>query len=168
MAALARRSLVLLAVPFALALLAEPGAAAPKKGKRHGLEGRIVRFDSAKDQLVVNVSDTEVSGGAGTGRVAGAPAPKSIGRGDEVTFVVVPEGSVLRRTVVKSVQGGGLNNAGTRESFEAALAAIPEDRDVVFSFEKNPKGPPEWIVKMIQIRMTQEELEARLEEISAD
>jgi len=159
-----------LAFPLALLAalaLAAPADAAPKRGKRHGLEGRIVRYDAAKDQLVVSVSKTKVSGGIG-GSVAGEPAPKSMDRGGEVTFAVVPEGSVLRRTVVKSIQGGGLNNAGTRESFESALAAIPSDRDVIFSFEKNPKGPPEYVVKMIQIRMTEEELEARLEEISVE
>jgi hypothetical protein len=69
--------------------------------------------------------------------------------------------------VVKSIQGGGLNN-GSRESFLQALEAIPKDRDVIFSFEKNPKAPPEFALKMIQIRMTEEELEARLEEISVE
>jgi hypothetical protein len=162
-----RRPVFLLSLVAAV-LVAQPALAAPKKGKRHGIEGRIVRFDDAKDQLVVNVSKTKVSGGAGIGRVAGEPAPSSVRRGEELVFAVVPEGSVLRRTVVKSIQGGGLNNAGTRESFLAALAAIPEDRDVIFSFEKNPKGPPEYVLKMIQIRMTEEELEARLEEISVE
>jgi len=146
--------------------LAAPADAAPK-GKRYGLEGTIARFDEANDVLVVNVVKTQVSGGAGTSRVAGDPAPGSVKRGEEIRFAVVPEGSVLKRTVVKSVQGGGLNNAGTRESFLAALAAIPTDRNVVFSFEKNPAGTPEWVLKMIQIRMTEEELEARLEEISS-
>ena len=78
-----------------------------------------------------------------------------------------PEGSVLRRTVIKSIKGGGLNN-GSKESFDAALAAIPGDRNVVFSFEKNDKPEPEWILKMIQIRMTEEELEARFNEISVE
>jgi hypothetical protein len=161
------RRLALPLLVAAAALAAQPTFAAPKRGKRHGIEGRIVRYDAASDQLVVSVSKTKVAGGIG-GSVAGEPAPKSVERGSEVTFAVVPEGSVLRRTVVKSVKGGGLNNAGTRESFETALAAIPDDRDVIFSFEKNPKGPPEFVLKMIQIRMTEEEIEARLNEISVE
>jgi len=161
------RRLALPLLAAAAALAAQPSLAAPKKSKRFGIEGRIVRFDGASDQLVVSVSKTSVSGGIG-GSVAGDPAPKSVGRGSEVSFAVVPEGSVLRRTVVKSIKGGGLNNAGTRESFEQALAAIPADRDVIFSFEQNPKAPPEFVLKMIQIRMTEEELEARLNEISTE
>ena len=154
--------LLFLAAAFATLCLAQPTLAAPKKGKRFGLEGRIVKFESEQDQLVVKVSKTKARGGN-----AGAPAPKSIKRGEELTFAVVPEGSVLRRTVVKSIKGGGLNK-GSRESFVQALGAIPEDRDVIFSFEKNSKGAPEWTLRMIQIRMTEEELEARLNEISVE
>lgn len=152
---------------LAAVLVAQPGDAAPKKGKRHGIEGRILSFVSEQDQLVVKVSKTKVSGGGGLGRVAGAPAPKSVKRGQELTFAVVPEGSVLRRTVVKSIKGGGLNK-GTRESFVQALGTVPEDRDVIFSFEKNPSGDPEFVLKMIQIRMTEEELERRFNEISVE
>jgi hypothetical protein len=141
---------------------------APKRSKRYGIEGKIVRYDEASDVLVVEVVKTKVSGGAGTGRVAGEEAPDAIERGSEVSFAVVPEGSVLRRTVVKSIQGGALNNAGTEESFVQALAAIPGDRPVIFSFEARKGGNPAWLLKMIQIRMTEEELEARLEEITAD
>ena len=142
-------------------------ALAAPKSKRFGIEGRIVRFEKERDVLVVNVAKTKVSGGIGGGGVAGDPAPSSVKNGAELTFAVVPEGSVLKRTVVKSVKGGGLND-GTRESFVSALKAIPTDRNVVFSFEKNPKGQPEWLLKMIQIRMTQAELDARLEEITVE
>jgi len=162
---LTQRRLVLPAFALlALPLLAQPALAA-KKGKRFGIEGRIVKFEGGQDLLVVKVAKTKVSGFGGS--VAGDPAPDSVKRGEEVTFAVVPEGSVLRRTVIKSVKGGGLNN-GSRESFTEALSAIPTDRNVIFSFEKNPKGQPEWLLKMIQIRMTQEELDARLEEISVE
>lgn len=141
---------------------------APKRSKRFGIEGKVIRYDEATDRLQVEVVKTKVSGGAGTGGVAGEEAPDSIERGSELTFKVVPEGSVLRRTVVKSIQGGALNNAGTEQAFVDALATIPEDRPVIFSFEKNGKGEPAWLLKMIQIRMSEEELEARLEEIMAD
>ena len=163
----AHRRLSLTLALLAGALLAQPALAAPKKGKRHGVEGTIVRFEEDKNVLVVNVVKTKVSGGAGSGGVAGDPAPSSVKRGEEIPFAVVPEGSVLRRTVIKSIKGGGLND-GTRESFVAALGAIPTDRNVIFSFEKNPDKSPEWLLKMIQIRMTEEELEARLEEISVE
>jgi hypothetical protein len=156
---------------LALALLVTGSVAWPalaaEKSKRFGIEGRIVRFEKERDVLVVNVVKTKVSGGFGGGGVAGDPAPGSVKNGAELAFAVVPEGSVLKRTVVKSVKGGGLND-GTRASFLAALKAIPSDRNVVFSFEKNPKGQPEWLLKMIQIRMTQEELDKRLAEITVE
>ena len=161
-----RRNALLLAVAVvATVAFIQPALAAPKRSKRHGIEGKIVRFEEDKDVLVVNVVKTKVGGIGGSG--AGAPAPKSMKRGSEVSFAVVPEGSVLRRTVVKSIKGGGLNK-GSRESFVAALAAVPTDRNVIFSFEENPKAPPEFVLKMIQIRMTEEELEARFNEISVE
>ena len=142
------------------------GAFAKKGGTRFGLEGRIVEFDESRDVLVVKVVKTKVSGAAGTGRVAGKPAPKSFKRGAEVEFAVVPEGSVLRRTVIKNQDGAGLDTTGTKEGFVKALAMVPGGKNVVFSFEKAKKpakGEPEWALRIIQLRITEEEWEARLQ-----
>jgi hypothetical protein len=143
-------------------LLPAGGALAKKKGARYGLEGRVVKYDGAREVLIVKVVKTKVSGGAGTGAVAGAPAPKKyFKRGADVEFAVVPAGSVLKRTVIKNKDGGGLDTTGTKEGFLKALAMVPEDSNVVFSFEKvkDPKpGKPEWDLRIIQLRMSEEVL----------
>jgi len=156
--ALALLGIVALVLPTASAL-------AKKDGDRYGLEGRIVEYDEKRDVMIVKVVKTKVSGGAGSGNVAGAPAPKSIKRGSNLEFAVVPEGSVLKRTVIKSTQGSALDTTGTREGFRSALAMVPKDKNVVFSFEKaDNKGGPAWDLRIIQLRMTEEEWEARQKE----
>ena len=163
---------VLFARLIAVALLLPADGAFAKKGARYGLEGRIVEFDESRDVLVVKVVKTKVSGIAGTGRVAGKPAPKkSFKRGQEVEFAVVPEGSVLRRTVIKNQDGGGLDTTGTKEGFVKALATMPKGKNIVFSFEKAAEpadGQPEWALRIIQLRITEEEWEARLEAMEAE
>jgi hypothetical protein len=149
-------------------LLPAAGALAAKKGKRYGLEGRVVEFDESRNILKVKVVRTKVSGGAGSGGVAGKPAPKSIKRGSDIEFAVVPEGSVLKRTVIKNRQGGGLDTTGTLEGFKKALSMVPRDKNVVFSFEKSKdEAGPEWSLRIIQLRMSPAEAEARLKEYEA-
>lgn len=158
-----------------------PGLAAPtqpiviamamKKAKRYGIEGKLVSYDDVKKTVTVKVAKTKVSGSFGSGGVAGDKAPSSIKRGADVEFAVVPEGSVLKRTVFKAQSGGGLDNSGTEEGFKKAFDMVPKDRPVVISFEKNPDGAagaPEFQIKLVQIRMTQEELERRFEEMSEE
>lgn len=143
-------------------LLPATGALAAKKGKRFGLEGRVVEFDESRNVLKVKVVKTKVSGAAGTGAVAGKPAPKKIKRGSTIEFAVVPEGSVLKRTVIKNLQGGGLDTTGTKEGFKKALSMVPENKNSIFSFEKAGKGASAaWDLRIIQLRLTEEEAEAR-------
>jgi hypothetical protein len=150
---------------IAVLLLPAGGALAKKEGARYGLEGRLVTYDESRNVVVVKVVKTKVGGAAGTGNVAGKPAPSSIKRGADLEFAVVPEGSVLKRTVIKNMQGGGLDTTGTREGFKQALGMVPKDKNVVFSFEKAKKaGGPEWDLRIIQLRMTEEEWEARQKE----
>lgn len=159
--------IVLVVVAAVALLLPAGGAVAKKKGSRFGLEGRVVEYDEGRGVLVVKVVKTKVSGGAGTGAVAGKPAPKSFKRGSNVEFAVVPEGSVLKRTVIKNKDGGGLDTTGTKAGFLKALAMVPKDSNVVFSFEKAAKpvaGGPEWDLRIIQVRISEEELERRWQE----
>ena len=140
-----------------------------KKGERYGLEGRFVEYDAARGVMTVKVVKTKVSGGAGTGAVAGGPAPKSIKRGTDIEFAVVPEGSVLSRTVIKNLDGGGLDTTGTKEGFMKALSMVPKDKNVIFSFEKSKdKGGPEWSLRIIQLRMSEEEAEARIQKMEEE
>jgi hypothetical protein len=159
----------LLLVLVAGALLLPAIEAIAKKGERYGLEGRFIEYDQAKNVIKVKVVKTKVSGGAGTGAVAGGPAPKSIKRGTDIEFAVVPEGSVLKRTVIKNLDGGGLDTTGTKEGFLKALSMVPKDKNVIFSFEKaKTKGGPEWSLRIIQLRMSEEEAEARLQKMEEE
>src|SRR5262245_53344356 len=117
------RGMLALLAGASLALPFPAAAAKPKAPKRYGIEGEVVRFDEARDVLVVKVVRTQVAGLPG-GNTVGGPAPDSIKRLTDVEFAVEPEGSVLRRTVVKARTGGGLDNSGTRQGFERALAEI--------------------------------------------
>ena len=154
---------------------AQPIVIAKAKSTRYGIEGKILDYDSSKNTVKVEIKATKVSGGFGTGGVAGKKPPKKLGlkRGQERDFQVQPEGSVLRRTVIKAMDGSGLDTTGTRAGFEKALAMIPSDRAVVISFEQNDKaavgnGAPDFRIKMIQIRLTEEELRERFEAISVE
>ena len=165
------RALVAAMVAVGLALAwAAPGGAAGKS-KRYGIEADFLEYDAARDVFKVRVEATKVSGGFGTGGVAGDPAPKSIRAGEEMELAVVPEGSVLRRTVIKGSKGEGLDNSGTREGFARAASVIPTDRPVVLSLEENTakaEGKPDWVIRMVMIRLSPEEIRKRLQEMGID
>jgi hypothetical protein len=145
------------------------GLIAAKKGpQRYGIEGVLVSYDEGRDVAVVRVVNTKVTGGFGTGGIAGDPAPSSVKSGSELEFQVVPEGSVLRRTIIKGQRGGGLDNSGTKEGFKRALAVVPKDRPVVISFEENKGGSPAYTIKLVQIRLSEEEIRARLRELGME
>jgi hypothetical protein len=157
---------------LALVLLcAGLGAAtrAAAESKRFGIEGMLLEYDEARSVFKIKVTRTKVSGGFGTGGIAGKP-PSGIEKGDQLEFVVVPEGSVLRRTVIKGEKGGGLDTSGTKEGFKRAVAVIPRDREVVLSFEENAAkaGAPPYVLKMVQIRLSPEEIADRLREAGID
>ena len=156
-----------------LAIAAVTATGAPTRAadtKRFGIEGKLLDYDEARSVFKIKVVQPKVSGGFGMGGVAGKP-PSGIAKGDELEFAVVPEGSVLSRTVIKGSKGGGLDNTGTKDGFKRAVAVIPRDREVVLSFEDNPKkgdGVPKYILKMVQIRLTPEEIAERLREMGVD
>jgi len=80
---------------------------------------------------------------------------------------------VLSRTVIKSVKGTGLDNTGTQDGFRNAVKAIPTDRALAISIEKNadretkPEAP-EYQIKTLVIKMTEEEIQRRREELLQD
>lgn len=156
----------LLGLGLALVLVTLPSLAAraaAEKTERYGMEGRILSYDPAKDLFKVKVTSASVSGGFGTGGTAGGTPPGDVQAGAEMEMQVVPEGSVLKRTVIKATSGGGLDTTGTKEGFQKAMKAIPDDRSVVISFEKNPSGTPAYVVRMVQIRLTPEEIQKRID-----
>jgi hypothetical protein len=159
-----------LAFACAAAALGAALPAAAAETKRFGIEGMLLEYDEARSVFKIKVTRTKVSGGFGTGGIAGKP-PSGIEKGQQLEFAVVPEGSVLRRTVIKGEKGGGLDTTGTKEGFKRAVAVIPRDREVVLSFEENapPKeGAPPYVLKMVQIRLSPEEIAERLREAGID
>lgn len=149
---------------FLVLLTAFAGSApAQDKGDRYGIEGKVVAYDPAANTFKIKVTNAGVSGGFGTGGTAGGAPPSDVTAGSEIVMSVVPEGSVLKRTVIKAQTGGGLDTTGTQEGFAKAVKAIPDDRSVVISFEKNAGGNPAYVVRMVQIRLTPEEIQQRID-----
>jgi hypothetical protein len=157
-----------LALLFAFAIALPAASHAAGNADRFGFEGLFLGYDEAKGVFKIKVTKPKVSGGFGTGGVAGKPA-KDLEKGQEVDFQVVPEGSVLKRTVIKASSGGGLDTTGTKEGFKKAVSLIPTDQDVIFSFEKNKDtSVSPYLIKMIQIRLTPEEVNERLRAAGID
>jgi hypothetical protein len=170
----AKRGLPVLAAGLALLSLAlAPGLAHAKarKAKRYGIEGKFLGYDEERQVFRVLVTSRDAKGFGGS--TVGGKAPKDVEPGKERDFAVQPEGSVLSRTVIKSVKGTGVDNTGTQEGFRKAVKAIPTDRPLALSIEKNARrdadpAAPEYQLKTLVIKMTEEEIRRRLEELLQD
>jgi hypothetical protein len=171
---IAVRGLRMLVVALAaLSFALTPGVAGAKarKAKRYGIEGKFLAYDEAQQVFRILVTSREAKGFGGS--TVGGKAPGDIEPGKERDFAVQPEGSVLSRTVIKSVKGTGVDNTGTQEGFRKAVAAIPTDRALALSIEKNadhetnPEAP-EYRIKTLVIKMTEEEIQRRLDELLED
>ena len=169
-----KRGIALLAVGlavFCLALTPDTGHDRSRKNKRYGIEGKFQSYDEERQVFVVLVTSREAKGFGGS--TVGGKAPKDIAPGEVRNFAVKPEGSVLSRTVIKSVKGTGVDNTGTQEGFRKAVKAIPTDRSLALSIEKNPPhesnpAVPEYQIKTVVIKMTEAEIRRRLEELLQD
>ena len=145
--------------------------AKPKNAKRYGIEGKFLGYDEGQQVFKVLVTSREAKGFGGS--TVGGKAPKDIEPGNERNFAVKPEGSVLSRTVIKSVKGTGVDNTGTQEGFRSAVKAIPTDRSLALSIERNidheaDLAAPEYRIKTLVIQMTEAEIRKRLEEVLQD
>lgn len=153
------------------ALAPEAARAKPKQPKRYGIEGKFLSYDEERQAFKILVTSREAKGFGGS--TVGGKAPSEIEPGKEQDFSVQPEGSVLSRTVIKSVKGTGVDNTGTQEGFREAVLAIPTDRSVALSIERKADrelrpGEPGYRIKTIVIKMTEEEIRRRLEELLQD
>jgi hypothetical protein len=171
---IAVRVLQMLAVALAvISLTLAPGVAEAraKESKRYGIEGKFLGYDEARQVFRILVTSREAKGFGGS--TVGGKAPKDIEPGKERDFAVKPEGSVLSRTVIKSVEGTGLDNTGTQDGFRKAVSAIPTDRALALSVEKNADhetkpDAPEYRIKTLVVKMTEEEIQRRLDELLED
>ena len=169
---LANRGLQVLVVGLAVvSFTLVSGVVHAKKAKRYGIEGKFVGYDEEQQAFKILVTSREAKGFGGS--TVGGKAPKDIEPGKERDFAVKPEGSVLSRTVIKSVKGTGVDNTGTQEGFRKAVTAIPTDRPLALSIEKNAAreadpSAPEYRIKTLVIQMTEEEIRKKLEEMLQD
>ena len=142
-----------------------------KKAKRYGIEGKFISYDQASQTFTVLVLSRSAPGFGGS--TVGGKAPKDVGVREERAFAVKPEGSVLSRTVIKSSKGTGLDNSGTQDGFTRAVAAIPTDRALAFSIERNAahekdESAPAYRIKTVVIKLTDAEIMRRLNELFED
>lgn len=162
---MSRRAFVLVV----LLLLCAAGAADARKDKdRYGLMGRVLSYDAEKQTIEVKVVETSIPE---WGNHVGKKPPREIRTGKTYVFAVEPEGSVLRRTVIRTQGGSTLDRSASREGFIRAIQALPDDRLLGISLARNQgagEGAPAFKVMMIQIPRTLEEAMKRLDEISVE
>jgi len=158
---------LLLAVALPLWIADSPAEAG--RAKRFGIEGRLVGYDPDRQVFRIFVLSREAGGFGGS--TVGGRAPDDVEERAEMEFAVQPEGSVLSRTVIKSMRGTGLDNSGTQEGFSRAVEAIPTDRPLALSIEENRgagEGEPAYRLKTVIIRLTEAEMRRRMEELLED
>jgi len=163
-----RLSVALTAVCLGMALLTGP-ALAKKEASRFGIEGKFLSYDQESQTFKIYVTSNRSVGFGGS--IAGAKAPSDVKPRKEMTLSVKPTGSVLSRTVIKSVTGTGLDISGTQEGFSRAVKAIPRDYRVTFSITRNPEtrsnpDQPAYHVNTVIIQLNPEELEERWRKFS--
>ncbi len=138
-----------------------------KPPDRYGAMGRILDYDPEKLVVRVKVVETRIPDWANH---VGKRPPKEIRPGREYVFSVRPEGSVLNRTIIRTQKGTTLDRTASREGFNRAIAALPDDRLLGISIAPTPgaDGEPSYKVMMIQIPRTLEEAMRRFEEVSVE
>jgi len=146
-------------------------AAAAEAAGRYGIEGRFRGYDPEREIFRIEVVSRSAQGIGGS--AVGGRAPDDVEPGEVMEFAVAPEGPVLSRTVIKSSDGTGLAKDGTRESFRAAVRALPEDRPLALSIARNPaaasgEGEPPYRILTVIIQLTEAEIRERLEEVMQD
>jgi len=166
-----RIAAVLAIIVVVVSALAIAGAADAAREERYTIEGKILAYDVATQTFKVQVTSAKWTGFGKS--PAGKDAPKDVKVATEMMLAVKPDGSVLSRTVVKSVSGGGLDNSGTQEGFSKAVATIPNHMAVVFSVTENPGAKskadaPKYLVRTVLIRLSEEELEKRFEAVAEE
>ncbi len=132
-------------------------------------EGKFLSYDQESQTFKIYVTSNraDVFGGS----LAGAKAPADVKPRKEMTLSVTPTGSVLSRTVIKSVSGTGLDISGTQEGFSQAVKAIPRDYRVTFSITRNPEtrsnpDKPAYHANTVIIQLSPQELEERWRKFS--
>jgi hypothetical protein len=136
---------------------------------RFVLEGHILAYDEARNLLKVRVTETD---SAKFHQLtiwsfeSGDRTPGGIERDSEQQFLVTPGGNVMKRTVIRTASGRGLDTKGTTAGFQQALSKLPDDQPVLFALERNdqPEGGdpvPGFRVSSILVDSAAEDLRER-------
>ena len=128
-----------------LSLLATPALAA-KKQKSVQNEAKWVSFDAANNKVTVKI----LKKGKGNKKLI-KEFKKTVKRGKEVTFNVIPTGSVLKRTSV-AING-----------VKGELTDIREGKKVMIYWVKDPNKEGELFARKIDVVLSEEELNKRYE-----
>jgi len=147
----------------------EASGAEAATSDRFVLEGHILAYDEARNLLEVRVTETD-SGKFHQFTIgsfeSGDRPPGGIERDSEQQFLVTPGGNVMKRTVIRTAAGGGLDTKGTAAGFRQALSKLRDDQLVLFTLERNdqPEGGdpvPGFRVSSILVYSTGEDLRER-------
>lgn len=160
-----RRIVCALAWVLIVCLAGVAGAASDKD--RYGVMGKVLGYDPVKQTVEVKVVETTIPE---WGNHVGKRPPRDIKAGKTYVFSVEPEGSVLRRTVIRTQGGSTLDRTASQEGFTQAIKALPDDRLLGLSLARSgaKDDAPAYKVMMIQIPRTLEEAMERLDEISVE
>lgn len=123
-------------------------AAAKKEGKTVANEAKWVGFDAASSTVTVKIMKK------GRGNKGLVKQFKSeVKKGKDVTFNVIPTGSVLTRTTV-AING-----------VKGELTDIKVDKRVVVYWLEDPKKPGELFARKIDVVLSEEEFSRRYETV---
>ena len=159
-----RRSVWLRGVASLLALGVAAAAHASSRD-RYGVMGKVLGYDRDRQVVRVKVVETTIPE---TFNSVGKRPPRDIKAGGRYTLAVEPEGSVLRRTVIKTRKGWAADKKGTQAGFDRAMASLPDDRLLGLSLAKNPGDGPDYKLMLIHVPFTREEFMERLEAVTVD
>jgi hypothetical protein len=137
-----------LASVLALALVfgVSTAASAQGKGKSVNNEAKFVSYDAAASTVTVEITDA----GKGNSKLK-KKFKKEVKRGKEVTFNVIPTGSVLKRTSV-AVNG-----------VKGEMTDLKPGKSLQVYWVEDPKKPGELFARKIDVVLSEEELNKRYE-----
>ncbi len=138
--------LAVLALAAAAPFVVAEEASAKKAGKTVANEAKWIGFDAGSNTVQVKI----MKKGRGN-RTLVKQFKKEVKKGKDVTFNVIPTGSVLTRTTV-AING-----------VKGELTDIKPDKRIVIYWVEDPKKPGELFARKIDVVLSEEELDARYE-----
>jgi len=134
--------LALLALALSPVLVADPALA--KKNKSVASGAKWIAFDAETNTVKVKITRK----GRGNSKLV-KKYKKSFKKGKEVTFNVIPTGSILKRTSV-AING-----------MKGEMTDITADRQIVIYWIEDPNKEGELFARKIDVVLSEEEWEAR-------